>query len=61
MKDFLKKHWAIIVFLVTVVANNRYNILNTLIQDQHTIEVIKLIGTILVAIMSPKYINFDKK
>lgn len=61
MKQFLKEHWAIIVFLVTVVADNQYDILNTLIQDQHTIDVVKLIGTILLAVISPKYINFDKK
>lgn len=59
--EFIKKHWQIITFIIAFIVDNQYDILTNLVKDQHTIDVIKAIGALLLAIISPKYINFDKK
>jgi len=54
MVKLLKKYWAVIIFILSFILDSKYGILEKLIDDMFWLNIVKGLGTLLLAYVTGK-------
>ena len=61
MKTFFKNNFALVLFVLTIILDEKYNILSMLIKNPEILKLVKMLGSVIMAYLTPHRFGFSSK